>query len=291
MPLLQKKVVTFRGPTWYFDEGVFLETIYDEDYGAFQRDDLHESYTTWIDIRTTCLYVNDPTFTNLRTFSKRVATQIKFVLNNYASQAPVVLPYAALIQVGSKKSSVKEIVDIEAISNPHAVRSQIYRIRPGSDRTSISAHYKVVNKCCHDHSPIVFTIDRFNSALTRNDIHDRIVDITISLESLIPGIQELTFKFALFNSIIAQSEPEARSNAFDLLKDLYIARSGIVHGDVASRDKDRSIRVVTDNWEKIIRIAKACLNYYLIFLHDKGRDNWDLHLRNLLFGLEKRFVD
>ncbi len=291
MPLLHKKVITLRGPTWYFDEGVFLDTIYDEDYGAFQRDDLHQYYKTWIDIRTTCLYINDPAFQNLNNYSKRIATQIKFVLNNYAAEAPVVLPYAALIQIGSRKAHIIDIVDIEAVSNPHTIRYQTYKIKSGSNRSSISNHYKIVSNCCNDHFPIVFALERFNSALTRHDLHDKIVDITISLESLISGTQELTYKFALHNSMIAESSPEARSNAFDLLKDLYIARSGIVHGDIGSRDKDKCIKEVMENWEKVVRIAKAALNYYLIFLHEKGRSYWDLHLKNLVFGLETRLVE
>jgi hypothetical protein len=279
MPLPHKKVTTFRGPTWYFDEGVFLDTIYDEDYGAFHRDGLDEYYKTSIDIRTTCLYLNDPDFDDLVTYSKRIATQIKFVLNNFAAGTPVVLPYAALIQV-SGKARVLDIVDIEAVANPHAIRRQTYKLRPASDRETISNYYKVVNKCCQDHPTLLFALERFNSGLTRHEILDRIVDVTISLESLISGTQELTYRFALHNSLIAESKPEARRDAFDLLHNLYIVRSGIVHGDIASKDKEKALKAVVENWEKTLRLASSLSERAItpskttLFGSGKGRKHW-----------------
>jgi hypothetical protein len=35
IPLLNKKTVSFPDPAWYFDEGIFLDTIYDEDLPRF----------------------------------------------------------------------------------------------------------------------------------------------------------------------------------------------------------------------------------------------------------------
>jgi len=274
----------------YFDEGVFLETIYDEDHGAFLRDDIDKYYKTSINIQTKCLYLNDPNFDDLVAFSKRIATMIKFVLNNFAVGTPVVLPYAALIQV-SGKARVLEIADIEAVSNLHTFQQKTYRLRSASDRETISNYYKMVVKCCQDNPTILFALEKFNTCLTRYEIYDKIVDVTISLEFLISGTQELTYKFALYNSFIAESQPAARCDAFELLHSLYSARSGIVHGDIASKDKEKTLKTVTDNWEKVLRLVRAALNYYLIFLHERSKNDWDRHLKNLVFGLESRVVE
>ena len=289
MPLLYKKVTTFKGPTWYFAEGIYLETIYDEDYGAFHREGLDDYYRSGISTNTTCIYLDEPNFEDFAAFAKRAATQIKFVLNNFALQTPVVIPYAALISTG-KKSRVAQIVDIAADANMHSYKRQTYKIRPTANREIISNHYHVVDKCCQRTPAVLFALERFNSGLTRFEMFDKIVDLTISIESLISGSQELSYKFALYNSFIATSDPDARREAFELLQSLYSARSGIVHGDTSTKDKKKVLDEVVNNWDNIVRIAKAALNYHLIFIQDKTKSDWDVHLKNLVLGLEARIV-
>ena len=132
----------------------------------------------------------------------------------------MVLPFAALIEVGRKAQLVK-IVDIEAAADGHAFRQQAYKLKAAADKKAISDYYRLVSKCCCDNPPILFPLEQFNSSLTRAQWFDRIVDITISLEALISGTQELTFKFALYNAFIAESQPEAARDAFELLHTLY----------------------------------------------------------------------
>ena len=289
MPLLHKEVEAFKDSAWYLGSGVYLDTIYDEDYGAFQRDDhLDDYYKTSLSIHTTCLYITEPQFDDMGVFTRAIATRVKFVLNNFSAGTPVVFPYAALIEVGNK-ARLAQIADIEAVANLHAFRQRTYKLRPASDKETISDYYKLVSKCCHENPTVLFPLERFNSSLTRPDWLDKIVDITISLESLIAGTQELTYKFALYNAFVAETEPDARRNAFDLLHILYIARSRIVHGDTSF--EERAFEKVTNNWESILRLARGALNYYLMFLHERNRAEWDQHLKNLVFGLETRIVE
>jgi hypothetical protein len=281
-------VTTLKGPAWYFDEGVYLETIYDEDYGAIQRDG-PEEYKSNITINTKCIYISDPSFDNLDSFSKRIAIKLKFVLNNFSTGTPVVLPYAALLGT-SGKARILQTADIEAVANLHTLKKQSYRIKPKADRETISTYYKVVSKTCDNNPTLFFTLERFNSCLTRSEIFDRIVDVTISLESLISGTQELRHRFALYNSFIAESEVQPRLDAFDLFVALYDARSGIVHGDVSSKDKEKLLTRVRNNWDEILRLATASINYHLLFLYERNKAEWDRHLKHLVFGRDSRIV-
>lgn len=284
MPLLNKKVTTFKGHPWYFDDKTFLGSIYVEDHGAFfsKADD---RYTGDIKIDTKCIYVDDPNFTDFNAFARITSAKVKFALNNFSSDAPVLLPYAALLSVNDKtrKSRVTEVVDLEAVANLHDLRKQPYKVRSGSTSESISGLYKVIDNACDKNSAAIFTLERFNSCLTRADILDQIVDASICLESLISGNAELSFRFALYHSFIAEEEPTKRAAAFDHFKNLYAARSGVVHGDI----KKKVMEKVTDNWPELLRLTRASINYYLLFLFVKDFKEWDEHLRRLVLGLDK----
>jgi hypothetical protein len=97
--LLNKNTPSFTDPAWYFDDGVFVDTIYDEDFAAFHRDS--DEYKTTLGIRTKCLYVEDPPTVDVPTFAKACATKIKFVLNNFSAGEPPLLTYAAYLNVSN----------------------------------------------------------------------------------------------------------------------------------------------------------------------------------------------
>jgi hypothetical protein len=284
MPLLNKKVTTFKGPPWYFDNRTFLATIYVEDHGAFFSK-ADERYIGDIKIDTKCIYVDDPEFDNFRDFAKTISAKLKFALNNFSSDAPVLLPYAALLNVNdrTRKSRVIEVVDLEAVANLRELRKQAYKVRVGSTSEGVSGLYKVLDEACRNNSAAIFTLERFNTCLTRANILDQIVDASISLESLISGNAELSFRFALYHSFISEVEPDKRSTAFEHFKNLYSARSGVVHGDV----KEKVMNKVINNWQEVMRLTRASINYYLLFLFLKDPKDWDEHLRRLVLGLDK----
>jgi len=288
MPLLNKKVTTFKGPPWYFDDKTFLGTIYVEDHGAFftKGDD---RYSGDIKIDTKCICVDDPEFDDFNTFAKTTSAKLKFALNNFASSGPVLLAYAALMNVNAKtrKSRVTEIVDLEAVPNLHEIRKQTYKVRAGSNSEGVSGLYKVLDKACRNSPAAVFTLERFNTCLTRANIHDQIVDASISLESLISGTAELNFRFALYHSFISEPDSNKRAEAFEHFKNLYSARSGVVHGDV----KDKVMKKVTDNWSEVMRLTRASINYYLLFLFLRDPKDWDEHLRRIVLGIDKIITD
>ena len=58
-----------------------------------------------------------------------------------------------------------------------------------------------------------------------------------------------------------------------------------------SKDKEKAFAKITDNWDDVVRLARGSLNYHLMFLYERGRAEWDQHLKNLILGLETRIVE
>jgi len=290
MPLPFRKVTTFDVPAWYFDDNAYIETIYDDDFGAFHRDELDEFYKASIDINTTCIYMAEPLGDAPESLANKTASQLKFVLNSFSAGGPLAIPFAALITV-DKKAHIERVWDLESTTNLHALRKQEFAIKPNVDSAAVSNFYKVVTGSCSENPQLLFTLERFNSALARGSRFDRIVDLTISLESLISGKEELRYKFGLYNAFIATSAPEERRDCYKLLSTLYDARSGIVHGDTASRDTIKAVGIVENSWSELIRLARSCLNYHVFFMNDRDRSAWDEHLKELVFGTAPRIVE
>lgn len=145
--------------------------------------------------------------------------------------------------------------------------------------------YRIIDLVCA--RPQVFvTFDKFNSSLTRASWEDKIIDTTISLESLIQGTTELRFRFSLYLSYIVANTPEMRQKAFNLFQDLYDTRSKLVHGGASSS----IVQKLTQNWEDISCMARAAINYYAFFLCFKQLD-WEEHLKRLVFGIDQRIID
>jgi hypothetical protein len=290
MPLPFRKVFTFDGPVWYFDDTACIETIYDEDFSAFSRDELEDFYKAAVKVHTACIYLTEPLGPDPNQFARNTATQTKFVLNAFSADAAIAIPFAGLVEVEGR-ARIRAIWNLESSTNLYALSKLEFRLKSGIDAATVSEYYKLVRTCCEKHPPLIFTLERFNSALIRESALDRIVDITISLESLISGKDELRFKFALYNSFIAASGPDERFGAFKLLMKLYDARSAIVHGDTISKENSRVIETVADNWPEIVKLARAALNYHLFFVHQAPRDEWDEHLKYLVYAKTNRIVE
>ncbi|HST50607.1 MAG TPA: hypothetical protein VLJ61_01250 [Pyrinomonadaceae bacterium] len=286
MPLLNKTVIGFEDPAFYLRDQMFIETIYIEDLGAFFSG-VNDEYKDGLGRETKCVYIEEPSFDSFLEYAKKTAIKVKYALNFFATEHPVILPYAYLLSAGDNRrsSSIVEIADIEAVANLHKLKTQEYAVN--ADREKLSDFYKIIDQACENHQPALFTLDRFNSCLIRAEEIDRMVDACVSLESLISGNQELSFRFSLYHSLISEADPEKRAAAFDSFKNLYSARSGIVHGDI----KERDLTKVRSNWKSTMSLAMASLNYFLAYLFEKPAIDWDKHLRNLALGIERRIID
>lgn len=74
---------------------------------------------------------------------------------------------------------------------------------------------------------------RFNQAIERDNIEDKIIDLMISFESIFFGKyrKSSTFKLALYFSHFLSDDKFKRKELFDFMNEAYNLRSNIVHGD------------------------------------------------------------
>lgn len=299
LPLLNEKVTTIKGPSLSLGTDATLRAIDVLDQGAFLF--TGDEYRNSIGLKTRCVYITEPQITgDFETFAKGVATKVKFLLNNFKDDGPILIPFAALIvSTTASKCKISEVVDVESIADLHKLKKSPYKLRSGINLQSISEYAVAVSSVCEKVPEILFTLERYNQSLVRTGRYDRIVDQTICLESMIHTSQEVSFKFSLYLSLIAMKDPADRARAFTLFQKLYNARSKIVHGDINEKD----LAAVETDWEEIKTLTASVMTYYILFLFSKlstnageysfktAKKDWKAHLDELLFGLDKRFTD
>lgn len=299
IPVLNQHVTTFKGPVWYLGNGVYWRKIDDKDFGALWRHfgDKHDEYKTLVSPSTKCVYVDESvldgelTLPEVVATAKKQATVVQSVLNLLSSGNPVVLSFAMVVRE-SRKPIVQDLVDLDPVSHMHTFRAQRYGIKDSVTQESIREMYTIVSEVIDRYPQTLVTLGRYNSSLTRAAESDRVIDITISLESLLRERHELRFKFATYLSFVAESTPGDRMKAFGMLMALYDTRSGLVHGTPEDRDVEKARKKVCDNWEYVARIAKTALVYYLLYLFSKEQKGvkWKEHLKRLMLGVDTRIV-
>ena len=195
LPILNRNVSTFKGPTWYLSEKVSIEAISMEDYGLVHSCTPNE-YQPLISSKSKCIRIDSVDIAQCHNISRIEGTKIAFLLNYFKRSKPVALAFAVQI-TKKRKPHIDQFIDLPAESDARLQRSHNYRIRDNMPRENISKFYKVISEVHEKHPGILLTLDRFNAALFRIGDFDKIIDITISLESLIKGTTELQHKFSL----------------------------------------------------------------------------------------------
>lgn len=300
IPLLNHQITTFRGPVWHLGAGVYCRTIADEDFGALWRyfGDDGEQYKSLVGPGTKCVYIDGTAFKRevaseeLVDLARSQAVLVQSVLNLLSTGNPVVLSFAAILSVG-RRTNVADIVDLEPVAEMHIVKAQRYRMGRSATQELAYETYRIVSEVV-DRNPHVFvTLSRYNSSLTRASDDDRIIDITISLESLIRERHEIRFKFAIYLSFVVERSPEDRMKAVRALTALYDARSGLVHGTPGDRNVQRAREDVLGNWNYISEVAKSAIIYYLLYLSSEPERGvpWTEHLKRLVVGVDTPIVD
>jgi len=124
------------------------------------------------------------------------------------------------------------------------------------------------------------TTDRYLRALFSSDIVDSILDLTISLESLIDAQTEISFRFGICLSRIIGRKGQAGADAAKLFSTLYDVRSKISHGDPKSLNK---IKELTPSLPDIYNLDRKVLVIYIIFVSEHKYVEWQAYLRTKLF--------
>ncbi len=286
IPLLNDKITLFQGPTFYLDEDVFIDKLTDDEHSAFFRG-LEDDFKSSIDInRTRCIKCKLSTADEDET--KKVKTQATFCLNLF-SELPLVTIWGGILE-GVAKLSVHKIVEFEDLAGINKIKTNRFKIQSGTKRVAVSELYKKINGAISKGKETLFTLEKYNSSLLRSEFIDKLVDTTICFESLISGNTELIYRLSLYSSYITSNNANERKEIFTKMKSLYEVRSKIIHGDLRSNKIQQKIEVVKKNWADYQKILKSAVSYYILYLSQHNKEDWDKHLHNLVLGIESKAI-
>ena len=140
--------------------------------------------------------------------------------------------------------------------------------------------FDATTKAIKKHPALRITLSRFNSAIGRALLDDRLIDLCISLESIFQSQTEISFQFALYNSILSESDSNKRIGIFQTLKKLYNERSKVVHGN-----KDLDHDWFNEKWPDLVQITKASILRKIDFLSSNDHGAWKEFLEKRALGM------
>jgi len=178
-------------------------------------------------------------------------------------------------------TQLRRVYEFEVWGDTLALRRKRYRIRRGIHQREIQALYGMAISALKRSPEIEITLRRFHSALLKGNSHDKLIDLTISLESLVPGGGEFRFRFPYYLSLLIEKDISERKRVFNDLCNLYDVRSALVHG---SPDRGPSIDQAINNWDRLVTFAKHCVLYRLQFECEVIDTKWKDHLIDLSYG-------
>lgn len=286
-PILNKKSVFFKGPTCSFSSEISLQSISHEDLGLIHKH-VPEEYSSVLPKDFKCIvcenYAGDDKYTS------DLAVILSFLFNFFKDESPISLAFGVQTTTG-KKQKYEKTIPLNYSYNVISHRSNNYKVKAGNNIVTVSNFFELICRVYEKYPSIILTISRFNSALYRTDTFDKIVDITVALESLINGMTELSYRFALYNSMLSEKDETKRKDTYDLLKLLYNSRSTIVHGsDFDPRKYKKTIEPIQQKWDSIVNIAQRAIAYHLLFLDARSIDEWFQHQESLALGTVTRYL-
>ena len=125
------------------------------------------------------------------------------------------------------------------------------------------------------------TESRFLRFLRGIDPGDSLLDLCISLESLLTVQTEIAFRFSVLLAHVPGDRGALARDSSALLADLYELRSKIVHGDPAA---SKVLARLGPNQASLKDLARRILVAYVLFMSEHSSDQWGTHVRAILFS-------
>lgn len=288
IPILNNKITLFQGPILYLTENIFFDKLTDDEHSAFFRF-AEEDFKKTIDInKTKCIkFSSDVPITN--TIVKLLKNKIVFCLNVLSDSNPILTTWGGVLS-GERSLKIKEIIEFEALAGIQKLSLQGFKIQPGLKRQSVIETYKIISESVTKSPETIFTLEKYNSALMRTEFFDKVVDSTICFETLTQGNTELTYRLSLNIAYISGNTANERLEIFDNMKLLYEIRSKIVHGDLGGTSITKKIEKVRASWSNYEKILKSSVLYFLIFINQRSKTEWEEHLKGLILGTENKII-
>lgn len=286
VPILNRKIkLSFNIPV-EMGQNTFIEEMNDSYWWQLisETEPIANEYRAILPAeRPLCLrieYTKKPTKAELQ----RLASVLGFLLNFYGdSGTSLAVRFLAIYQIPDIR--LESIYSINWGIYSHFAKETDFNIKSKIDIAVVKGFYDVLDKSTTKSKSLIIALERFNSSMLRMNSAEKLLNLTIAMESLLSAQTEISYKFSLYHSYIATSDPTDRVLYVSLLKKLYTARSMIVHNGDEDHQK---VNDVIASMDKYIKLAKKSIAYYAFYLSAENPKNWSVHLDNLVLGKDKR---
>ena len=113
------------------------------------------------------------------------------------------------------------------------------------------------------------------------NLADRLMDLAISLESLLESQTEVSFRFCVSLTKATDKRANEAIHYADLLAELYALRSKLAHGDPAAT---KLIAKLKPRIAELHKLSREILTSYVIFMSAHTRTDWAVDLKRRLFA-------
>ena len=287
LPILNRDTSLFR--SLELSESTTIKPVEDAHFSRIIHS-APERYQTLLKPKTKCAYVALKDGEEVEKRLRDASILVRFTMNFMCETGPLIFAFG-LYAEEIKKFRPLEYFDIPAGAERKDLAAIKYKIRPGSTADTIKKYHSTVEAAVTKHPGAILALNRMNWFLTKDEFEDRIIDLTIGLESLIPGKDELRYRFSLYLAFITEPDPAKRLENFKLFRALYDTRSRIVHGGDHDKQSEKSEEIVREKADDLKRLSLSAINYYLFFLSSNVPANWQQHLQELVLASAPRAVD
>jgi len=273
IPLLHKECKLLPKVPLLLDTGIAVRSLRSEHIGAIisKRRALSERLNS----RTKCILIQNEENQPSRADIEAAGLFGPFVLNVFASMGSLSSAQAFTV----KHVRTHSVVDVIDLANSNLDHLSDYEIDATTSPASVKTLYASTLVAMSKDAGLWITVRRFNGALSKTIREDKVIDIAICLESIFSSQTEISFRFSLYNAILAEDDSSKRASLFKILKRLYKERSNLVHGN-----KGLDADWIDAQWDTIVRTAKLSLLKKIDFLQNNALADWQEHLDNLALG-------
>jgi len=208
-----------------------------------------------------------------RTELDECATLVEFALTLLTISGFQPVEVAAIFQTAQCLRVVHRLRDANRMVGPSFAKSLTGSAMSMWFRRFLSARSNTPDR-------MHITADRFVRYSRALNESDALMDLCISLESLLDTQTEISFRFGICLTKLTGEKGKNAEEVSALLSDLYTLRSKIAHGDPSAI---KLLRKIQPQLPKLRHISRMILTKYVLFMSDHSRDDWQKHLRTLIF--------
>ena len=279
----------FIKPSHSLDDSIFIRNLTAEEYGTIAQAKVDAGAN--VDANATALFVRYPTDSiDERTRVGLAILGVLYALNHARAAAPASFEYAFYLSVNGGR--IAQLVDYTAVDTNEFVRARShaeYGIAADFDVAALAPFVQLISSGLKRMPRLQITLQRYYNSLMRRSLTDRVVELTIALESLISSEKtELRFRFSLLLSVAAHDDPKRRTAAYELLQKLYDARSGVVHGSGKAATLSKLLTGLEKSWADLDALARQVINYFIVFSEKNDPTLFNKHLVEVILGTQAR---